>query len=122
LVLGETSAPARAAAPGALACWRLERPPAQLAELTSGAPSAEEEDVVLLVVVIALDEIRVPTASFRISATPAFDAHELAGMHRPDDAAKTVVPESGQMGQLRGDVIAPAMRRRSDYIRSIDRP
>ena len=58
---------------------------AQVAELPGGAPGADEDDLVLSVV-IGSNEMPFPAASFRISASSALDASELGGNHGQDDA------------------------------------
>jgi hypothetical protein len=59
----------------------------EVAELASCAQCAERDDFVLFVV-IGINEVRLPAASFRISTSPAFDADELSGSHGQDDAAR----------------------------------
>jgi hypothetical protein len=58
----------------------------EVAELTSCAPCAEKDGFVLFVV-IGINEVPLPAASFRISTSPAFDADEFSGSHGQDDAA-----------------------------------
>jgi hypothetical protein len=58
----------------------------EVAELASCAPCAEKDGFVLFVV-IGINEVPLPAASFRISTSPAFDADELSGSHGQDDAA-----------------------------------
>ncbi len=61
--------------------WRVERALPQLAELTGGTGRAEEDQLVLVLVGVALDEVRLPAASLGIGAASAFDADELGGRH-----------------------------------------
>ena len=63
----------------------------QLAELASGTARTEEDHVVSFVV-IAFDELRLPAASFGISAASAFDTDEL------DGATDTMMPRGAAAG------------------------
>ncbi|MGH7477950.1 MAG: hypothetical protein ACRELD_16950, partial [Longimicrobiales bacterium] len=65
---------------------RVYRAVPQIAELAPAARRAEEDDLVLSVV-IGIDEVRLPAASVEVSTAPAFDADERGGRHGHDDAA-----------------------------------
>jgi hypothetical protein len=65
----------------------------QVAELASGARRAEEDDLVFLFVVVALDKVRLPATSFGSSSAPALDANELGRRHVQDDAASRRCPK-----------------------------
>ncbi len=59
-----------------------------VAELTSGAARAKEDDFVFSIV-IALNEVSLPAASLGIRVPAALDADKLGGSHGQDDAARS---------------------------------
>jgi hypothetical protein len=72
----------------------------QVAELAGGADRAEEDDLVLVLVVVALDEVRLPAARLWVGAASALDADEFGEI--PARSCREVLPlESGRNGQLR---------------------
>ena len=62
---------------------RVQRTPPQVAELTDGAVRTEEDDFVSSVV-IRINEVPLPAASFGVRATTTFDARKISRGHAQD--------------------------------------
>ena len=93
---------------------RVERALPQVAELTGGAGRAEEDDLVLVFVGVALDEVRSPAARLRVGAASALDADELGGRPRCCRSKVAGWDRSGRDAELGlGRVTASARRMRT---------